>query len=105
MDGLQETESFETFTEIFQALICDFVTSVSKLINLSSKGHLPLKVEIDGFYRTESFEALTKSFYIFITQNIPYIRIRYIILSLSPLNIHFSPASILKWNQWYVENL
>jgi len=55
-DGLQGTESFETFTEGVQTLICDFIAPVSRLSNLSYKSHLPHKIEGKRLQGIDYFE-------------------------------------------------
>ncbi len=48
-DGLQRTDSFETFAEIIEALICDFFTPVrNQQTNCMDKNDLPCKIQIDG---------------------------------------------------------
>ncbi len=47
-NGFEDVEVFETFTEVFQALVGDFLAPVNKLTNSSYKSHLLFKVEADG---------------------------------------------------------
>ena len=59
IDGLQHIESFESFTEAVQTLICDSLTAVNKSTSSSFKSHLP-DIEVDGFQGIESFESFTE---------------------------------------------
>ena len=48
LEILQSTESFEAFTDIVQALICDLLTPGGNSTNSFYNSHVQKKVEVDG---------------------------------------------------------
>ena len=72
---MEETESFEAFTETSQTIICDCIASISKLANLSEKVSVRTKVQLDALQQSESAETFTEIFQTLIC-NIPAAIIR-----------------------------